>query len=151
MSFLQDRPQVLELAYRATLQILSPFRRWLVPGGRAEWLFIKLERFGKGLLFDCRMCGQCVLQCTGMTCLMTCPKEMRHGPCGGVLMNGNCEINPDLPCIWVQAWERSKRMPTLGSDILKILPPLNNQLSGSSAWINELNLISQEAPEGWMI
>lgn len=150
MSLLQDRPQLLEIAYKATSQILNPFRRWLIPGGRVERLFIRFERIGKGLLFDCRMCGQCVLQCTGMTCPITCPKEMRHGPCGGVLMNGNCEVEQDKACIWVQSWERSKHMPIYGPEILNILPPLNHQLDGSSAWINELNLISQKVPEGWL-
>ena len=36
-----------------------------------------LERVAKGLLFDCRMCGQCVLSATGMACPMNCAKEMR--------------------------------------------------------------------------
>lgn len=150
LSVIQDRPHLLEIAYQLTNRMLSPFRRWLVPDGWVERIFIKSERIGKGLIFDCCMCGQCVLQCTGMTCPMTCPKEMRHGPCGGVLESGNCEIKPDMPCIWIKAWERSKRMPIFGAEMSNILPPLNRQLDGSSAWINELNLISQQVPEGWM-
>ena len=48
----------------------------------------------KGLLFDCRMCGQCVLSSTGMSCPMNCPKSLRNGPCGGVRADGNCEVKP---------------------------------------------------------
>jgi hypothetical protein len=103
----------------------------------------------KGPLFNCRMCGQCVLHSTGMTCPMNCPKEMRNGPCGGVRPDGGCEIFPDKPCVWVQAWERSTHMPLYGSEILKVLPPVNRQLHRTSAWINDFTGIAQQPPKGW--
>jgi hypothetical protein len=65
-------------------------------------------------------------------------------------MNGNCEVEPEMPCVWIQAWERSKLMPRYGQEIMNILPPRNNQLDGRSAWITEINLISREVPEGWI-
>jgi hypothetical protein len=43
-----------------------------------------VEKAVKGPVFGCRMCGQCVLHSTGLTCPMTCPKQLRNGPCGGV-------------------------------------------------------------------
>ena len=49
------------------------------------------ERHAKGLLFDCQMCGQCILSSTGMSCPMNCPKNLRNGPCGGVRDGGYCE------------------------------------------------------------
>jgi hypothetical protein len=107
------------------------------------------EKVGKGAIFDCRMCGQCVLHSTGMTCPMTCPKNMRNGPCGGVRPNGHCEIIPDMPCVWVQAWQRSREMPIYGDDMLHVLPPLNRSLEGSSAWINDFTGLSQRLPPGW--
>ena len=61
-------------------------------------------------MFDCRMCGQCMLSSTGMSCPMNCPKQLRNGPCGGVRANGNCEVEPDMPCVWVKAWEGSQNM-----------------------------------------
>ena len=149
MSLLQNWPHLLERAYAGTHRLLLPFRRWLQPGGRAERVFVGVEIVSKGALFDCRMCGQCVLHSTGMTCPMTCPKNLRNGPCGGVRPDGHCEIVPGMPCIWVQAWERSQRMPVYGSEILKVLPPLNRQLSGTSAWINDLTGLAQKLPAGW--
>jgi methylene-tetrahydrofolate reductase-like protein len=149
LGFLQDRPHWLEVAYDATERTLFPFRRWLKPGGRMEWLLIRGEELTKGPLFDCRMCGQCVLHSTGMTCPMTCPKNLRNGPCGGVRPDGRCEVLPDRPCVWAQAWQRSKRMPRYGSEILHVLPPVNKRLQGTSAWINELNGIAQKPPPGW--
>ena len=139
MRLLQDRPRLLERAYIATYRMLYPFRRWLKRGGAIERLFVAGEKLTKGMVFDCRMCGDCVLHSTGMTCPMTCPKNLRNGPCGGVRPNGNCEIVPDMPCVWVQAWERSKRMPAYGHGIMTVLPPLDRRLQGTSAWINELD------------
>lgn len=149
MQRLQNRPHLLEAAYAATHRLLCLFRRWLKPGGGVEWVFIRAERLSKGLLFDCRMCGQCVLHSTGMTCPMTCPKSLRNGPCGGVRPDGNCEVIPEMPCVWVQAWERSRNMPLHGSEIFNVLPPLDHQLAGSSAWINHFTGVARKAPAGW--
>ena len=146
---LQNRPHLLELSYQWAYRLLLPFRQWLRPGSSVEGMVIHLERLSKGAIFDCRMCGQCVLHHTGMTCPMTCPKDLRNGPCGGVRLNGNCEILPDQPCVWVQAWERSQRMPIYGHQIVHIQPPLNHRLKNSSAWINELHLQGQILPRAW--
>jgi hypothetical protein len=140
MSLLQNHPGVLEFAYQATLRGLTPFRRWLRPGGSVERIFVLAERATKGPIFDCRMCGQCVLHSTGMTCPMTCPKELRNGPCGGVRLDGTCEIIPGMPCPWVLAWQRAELMPRHGSAIESLLPPLDRRRLGTSAWINDLTL-----------
>ena len=149
MHWLQDRPRLLEIGYHTSQRILAPFQRWLVPGGWTERIFINLEIVSKVPLFDCRMCGQCVLHTTGMTCPMTCPKTLRNGPCGGVLPNGHCEIKPEMPCIWVQAWQRSNNMREDGDQIKSIQPPLNNRLLGTSAWINDMNEEIRLHPKGW--
>ncbi len=149
MSLLQRYPHLLELAYAATHRLLRPFRRWLKPGGWVERVFVPAERLSKGALFDCRMCGQCVLHSTGMTCPMTCPKNLRNGPCGGVRVNGHCEVNPAMRCVWVEAWERSQRMPANGRDIQQVLAPLNNRLQGTSAWINDFTGAAQASAPGW--
>jgi hypothetical protein len=149
LRWLQNSPQTLEWAYQATYKLIRPFRRWLVPGSRVENFLIRAERVGKGAIFDCRMCGQCILHSTGMTCPMTCPKTMRNGPCGGVLLNGNCEILPDRPCVWVQAWDRSKDMRLYGPDILHVQAPTNYLLKDSSSWVNDLYRRDEMQPPGW--
>jgi hypothetical protein len=93
-----------------------------------------VERNVKGLLFDCRMCGQCILSSTGMSCPMNCPKQLRNGPCGGVRANGNCEVEPDMPCVWVKAWEGSRRMRE-GDAILNVQKPVDQSLRETSAWL----------------
>src|SRR4051812_20049714 len=92
------------------------------------------ERVVKGLLFDCQMCGRCILSSTGMSCPMNCPKQLRNGPCGGVRANGNCEVEPDMPCVWVKAWEGSRNM--VNSDrILTVQKPVDQSLRETSAWL----------------
>ena len=68
---------------------------------RLERPVAALEAGVKGLLFDCRMCGDCVLSKTGMSCPMNCPKALRNGPCGGV--RARTAIARSIPicrCVW---------------------------------------------------
>ncbi len=96
-----------------------------------------VERALKGPLFDCRMCGQCVLRDTGLTCPMRCPKGLRSGPCGGATPEGRCEVDPSIPCAWVLIYERAK---SLGRTDRLHLPqrPLDWRLMGTSSWKNAL-------------
>ena len=112
---------------------LHPFWKW-VGYQRAEAPVTFVERRVKGLLFDCRMCGQCVLSSTGMSCPMNCPKQLRNGPCGGVRANGNCEVEPDMPCVWVQAWNGAQRMRE-NEAILNVQKPVDQSLRETSAWL----------------
>jgi len=111
------------------------------------------EHLVKGPIWDCRMCGQCVLHATGMTCPMTCPKTLRNGPCGGVREDGHCEVKPEMRCVWVKAEERARTMPLLPSrwrhEIHDTRPPVNNQLEGDSSWINLVNGKDHRTPLGW--
>ncbi len=102
--------------------------------GRLERPVATVERGVKGLLFDCRMCGQCVLSSTGMACPMNCPKNLRNGPCGGVRPDGNCEVKPEMRCVWVEAWEGSGRMRN-GAAMGQVQPAVDFRLRGSSSWL----------------
>ena len=101
---------------------------------RVERPIAVVEKGVKSLLFDCQMCGQCVLSSTGMSCPMNCPKQLRNGPCGGVRPGGFCEVNPSMKCVWCQAWEGSRNMEG-GDKITTVLPPVDNSLRGSSSWL----------------
>lgn len=150
--WLRDRPRILERLYGATHQFfrrLDPLIQRLGYARVDRWLR-RSEEWGKQVVFDCRMCGQCILHSTGMTCPMTCPKNLRNGPCGGVRANGHCEVIPEMRCIWVEAYERSRRMEIFGDEILLLQPPVNRQLEGSSAWINMLTGEDKVVPAGWV-
>ena len=147
---LQNYPRLLEWIFDNTHSVLGIFRRWLKPDGIVEKVFIRGEEITKGAIFDCRMCGQCILHSTGMTCPMTCPKNLRNGPCGGVRANGHCEIIPEMRCVWVLAWERSRDLKKYGDDILHVMPPVNRQLEGTSAWINDFTGAGTATPAGWI-
>lgn len=101
---------------------------------RVERPVALLEQGVKTVLFDCKMCGQCVLSSTGMSCPMNCPKELRNGPCGGVRPGNYCEVKPWMKCVWAAAWDGSTRMKG-GAKIREVLPPVDRSLKGSSSWL----------------
>jgi hypothetical protein len=106
-----------------------------------------VERNVKGFLFDCQMCGRCALSSTGMSCPMNCPKNLRNGPCGGVRANGHCEVEPGMKCVWVQAWEGSRRMGK-GDAIVAVQLPVDHSLKGSSSWLRVIReKTGEDAPK----
>ena len=136
-------------------------RQWSVRNaGRLEWLYNRFyslllrlnplfERIGyarleapmaaleaqiKGFMFDCRMCGQCALRSSGMSCPMNCPKSLRTGPCGGVRPAGGCEVIPAMRCVWVEAWDGAQRMDE-GMVITVVQDPLDQRLAQTSSWL----------------
>src|ERR1700687_5461612 len=102
---------------------------------RLERPVAAVERSVKGLLFDCRMCGQCILSSTGMSCPMNCPKNLRNGPCGGVRADGHCEVRPEMKCVWTEAVAGSARIPG-GMDALRqVQVAVDRRLQGRSSWL----------------
>ena len=134
-----NKPRTLESSYLLTKKLIAPF---IVKYGNSKLLkkiLVGGEKITKKQVFDCKMCGQCILHSTGMVCPMGCPKELRNGPCGGVRQDGSCEIKPEMKCVWVRAWENSKKMNVYKNSILDIQPPVDRSLQGSSSWINEFH------------
>ena len=128
-------------AFEAVLLRLAPLVR-RIGTARLERPVAVVESVVKDALFDCRMCGRCILSSTGMSCPMNCPKGLRNGPCGGVRADGHCEVYPQMPCVWVQAWEGSRAMEA-GDTILAVQPPIDHRLKGTSSW---LRVIQDKAP-----
>ena len=62
----------------------------------AEKTLTSVEAMVKGVLFGCRMCGNCILQETAYICPMTCPKGLRNGLCGGATPE-RCEVDATRP------------------------------------------------------
>jgi hypothetical protein len=80
---------------------------------------------------------------------MRCPKSLRNGPCGGVLQNGRCEVLPDRPCVWVQAWEGSRKLPVWRDHLTHIQKPVDWRLQETSSWENLLTRRDAYAPRAW--
>ena len=129
------RSRLLEVFYTGFEKLIVKLHPlWKLIGyQRLEKPFALTEKVTKGFLFDCQMCGQCALSSTGMSCPMNCPKNLRNGPCGGVRSNGNCEIKPDMPCVWVLAWQGSSRMKKDNVHIVQFA--VNHKLQGRSSWL----------------
>jgi hypothetical protein len=109
--------------------------RWLEARPVLYRLFTAAERGVKQEVFGCRMCGQCALPATGYACPMTCPKQLRNGPCGGVGPDGSCEVYPARPCVWLVAVERAESAGH-GPDLLSLQRPVDHRHSGHSSWVS---------------
>ena len=133
--------------FESTLARLDGLFR-LVRYERIERPVAAVEQAVKGLLFDCKMCGQCVLSSTGMSCPMNCPKNLRNGPCGGVRANGNCEVKPDMRCVWVEAYRGSLRIPGGVLAMSKVQMAVDQRQNGRSSWLRVVRELALErAPE----
>jgi len=128
----------LNALYRALenlLVVLRPLAKLVGGGARLERPMAAVERGVKGFMFDCKMCGQCVLSATGMSCPMNCPKQLRNGPCGGVRANGHCEVLPEMKCVWVLAWEGSQRIQGGTESLQRVQFAVDRRLQGKSSWL----------------
>jgi methylenetetrahydrofolate reductase (NADPH) len=120
------------------MALFTPGRRWqppFLPFKREPFgkrILRSIERWIKGPLFGCRMCGNCLLQETAFICPMECPKGMRNGPCGGSTPE-RCYVDETRPCIWYRIYDRSFRM---GREhrLLEVLPPLDWNRVGCETW-----------------
>jgi Methylene-tetrahydrofolate reductase C terminal len=131
--------------FEAVLLKLHPLFRW-IGYERLERPTAAFERSVKGLLFDCRMCGQCILSSTGMSCPMNCPKNLRNGPCGGVRANGHCEVRPEMKCVWVQAVAGATRIPGGMQAMQGVQVAVDRRLQGKSSWLRAVRQRIGETP-----
>ncbi len=97
--------------------------------------FTTVEKAVKGRLFGCRMCAQCALPSTAYACPMTCPKQLRNGPCGGVAPDGSCEVYPGTRCVWLIAYERAEQDGKV-ADLRRLQRPIDQRKWGESSWVN---------------
>ena len=131
--------------FEAVLVALHPLWK-LIGYQRLERPVATVERGVKGLLFDCRMCGQCILSSTGMSCPMNCPKNLRNGPCGGVRANGHCEVRPEMQCVWVQAVAGAARIPGGRQALQGVQVAVDRRLEGKSSWLRVVRQRMGETP-----
>src|SRR5260221_6560463 len=114
-------------------KFLTGIFRWIDRRPAAAHALERAEFVLKSALFGCQACGNCILGKMEYVCPMTCPKNMRNGPCGGTL-NGRCEV-VGKPCIWVGVYERAKAAGRV--DGLKVyIPPRKPELQVTGSYIN---------------
>ncbi len=72
-------------------------------GGRGPWhSAMGLSSLYRKATLGCMSCGDCIqdhLDYAGCT-MRWCYKNLRNGPCGGSRVDGSCEADPALPCVW---------------------------------------------------
>jgi len=91
--------------------------------------------------FGCVSCGDCIqdhLHYAGCT-MSGCYKELRNGPCGGSRMDGSCEADETVDCIWNTVFERTL---AAGEDPRKyastLIPPRDWCLDQTNAMANRV-------------
>ncbi len=92
-------------------------------------------------VLGCAGCGDCLqdhLNYAGCT-MSRCHKGLRNGPCGGSRVDGSCEANPGLPCVWGRVYHSTL---AAGEDPAKFadtwIPPRNWHLNKTNALANRL-------------
>ena len=98
------------------------------------WL---LEYVSKGVLYGCKMCGDCTLYACGFLCYQSgCPKKMLNGPCGGS-SEGYCEVFPEKKrCYWVKVYHHMKGVNQHVTFVAPPIPARDTSLHRTSSWIN---------------
>jgi hypothetical protein len=135
-TYLQDHPTAYVWAWKATEQVLIRMRPIFERVGfeRSSQIVHPVEEVTKHLFFNCQGCAQCLLHYNGMTCPMNCPKSLRNGPCGGVRLNGKCEVKPEMDCVWVKGYERSQKT-SYAHEFYRLNPPVDWRLEGEASWV----------------
>ena len=129
------------------MPVFTPGRRWQPPYYPFKKepfnrrVLATIERWIKGPLFGCRMCGNCMLQETAFICPMECPKGARNGPCGGSTEE-HCYVDETRPCIWYQIYDRSFKMGR-EEKLLEVLPPLDWDKVGTETWGDVVGQVRQ--------
>lgn len=108
----------------------------------SERTLTAVEALVKGVLFGCRMCGNCILQETAYICPMTCPKGLRNGLCGGASPE-RCEVDASRPCTWYKIYERAEKMGRLDA-LLEINAPINGKRAGKEQWSEVVRVWREE-------
>jgi len=113
---------------------LTAFLSWIDKRPAAASALEQAELAFKKPVFGCQACGNCVLGLTEYVCPMTCPKNLRNGPCGGTF-NGQCEVIPEQKCVWVEVYKRAQAANRV-DELKTYIPQRDRSLQGTSSYIN---------------
>ncbi|MCK4365922.1 MAG: methylenetetrahydrofolate reductase C-terminal domain-containing protein [Thermoplasmatales archaeon] len=78
----------------------------VIPGN--DTLFLGEIKRASDFEKRCVMCGDCIQDLFEGVCpISRCPKSLLNGPCGGSI-DGKCEVDKDIDCIWDIIYKRLK-------------------------------------------
>jgi methylenetetrahydrofolate reductase (NADPH) len=111
-------------------------------GSQGMWhRIVGLSSVYRESVLGCVGCGDCIqdhLNYSGCT-MRWCYKNLRNGPCGGTRVDGSCEADPEVPCIWNLAYmsalaegESPRKFATT------LIPPRDWSLDRTNALANRL-------------
>jgi ferredoxin len=123
--FVDDYEIVISIACGCGVQSVADIykTKYVVPGVNTTFMGSSEEQ---GVWKEmCQGCGNCVLDKTlGLCPVARCAKSLFNGPCGGSQVDGSCEINKDVPCVWQLIVQKMKDMNML--DKYMEIQPMKN-------------------------
>ena len=116
--------------------------RTATQNGVGFWhIALGLSSLYRKAVLGCMSCGDCIqdhLNYAGCT-MRLCYKNLRNGPCGGSRVDGNCEANPEIACIWSEVYRNTM---AAGEDperfAFTLIPPRDWSLDQTNALTNRL-------------
>ena len=93
-----------------------------------------VEKRVKGFMFDCRMCGQCILSSTGMSCPMNCPSSCATALAAGCAPTAIARSSRICPASGSRPG-KARETWSNGDAILAVQKPVDQSLRETSAWL----------------
>ncbi|MEE9515202.1 MAG: methylenetetrahydrofolate reductase C-terminal domain-containing protein [Candidatus Brocadiales bacterium] len=91
----------------------------------------------------CVGCGDCIIGENGGYCPVSrCAKSLLNGPCGGS-QDGNCEVDPEIPCVWQQIYDRSEARGAK-EEIDRFVPPKDWSLRPANLTLEHARVKKEE-------
>jgi methylenetetrahydrofolate reductase (NADPH) len=111
-------------------------------GGEGFWhAALGLSSLYRKTALGCMSCGDCIqdhLNYAGCT-MRLCYKNLRNGPCGGSRVDGSCEVNPEIDCVWNQVYRNTLAAgDDPGRFASTLIPPRDWSLDQTNALTNRL-------------
>ena len=106
----KEHEVIVSMACGAGVQTLAEVfsNKIIIPANDTKFIGMQDRESGKFHEL-CRACGECLLFETAGICPITrCAKGLLNGPCGGSI-NGKCEIDKELDCIWDIIYQKLKK------------------------------------------
>lgn len=127
-----------ELFFEEGKYLFGPTRtliRLLEKGGLNRAL-TSFEKAVKAPLYECQMCGNCVLTEFAYLCPQSqCAKGLLNGPCGGS-RDGWCEVWPgEKPCFYVRVYKRLRALEEQCTFLKNTLSPRDWEEWKRSSWV----------------
>lgn len=120
-----------------TRALMSPFNAGAERESALYRIFNALEEAGKGLMYECKHCGDCFLPENNFICTWGgCEKGLDNPPCGDADPRGYCGSNVNRICVGERLYFRALARNDLETFKKTTLPSRKPALAGKASILN---------------